>query len=212
MALEWIRDVGEFGRIGLWQISEELDFLLNRLSLSDRDQNIILGMTNENRKKQWLVARLLVKELVGRQCEVVYDESGRPSLSGSNTHISFSHSADMVASMVNSKHEVGIDIQETKGKIQNIQHKFLSAKELKHTAGDLNKLHIYWCAKEALFKFYGKGNVDFRKHLYIHDFENEHEGIMRGEIRKDDCNQMLDLKYEQLGNYFLVYVEKIVTT
>jgi len=41
---------------------------------------------------------------------------------------------------------------------------------------NLKDLYYYWCAKEAMYKWYAKGNLDFIADLYVD--KNEKKGII----------------------------------
>ena len=112
---------------------------------------------------------LLTREDQRRDC--LKDQYGKPFLDGSNQFISFSHSEDLVAVAV-SDVPVGIDIQLGVEKIARISHKFVNSEEASFANRDLlTNLHLIWGAKEAVFKAYGRKEVDFRKHMTFRETE-----------------------------------------
>ena len=69
---------------------------------------------------------------------------------------------------------------------------------------------MLWGAKESLYKLYGKGNLDFRKHLLVREFKLKSEGDFVGVIDKDDKMIKVDGYYSKVGKFVLVYVlEKV---
>ena len=70
----------------------------------------------------------------------------------------------MVAVITHPSLPCGLDIEQRNAKIGRIARKFVNAEEEAFcSATDLDRLHIIWGAKEAMFKWYGLGGVDFRK-------------------------------------------------
>ena len=75
----------------------------------------------------------------------------------------------------------------------------------------LEHLHVYWGAKEALFKAYGKGELDFRLNIPIDAFDYKNtEGAFKGSVIKDDFNKNFDIYFKKIEHYILVYaIEKL---
>ena len=60
-------------------------------------------------------------------------------------------------------------------KIGRLQDKFLSVTEQELTRNDIQKITLTWAAKEAVFKYYGLGSVDFKSDMPIQGISwNEH--------------------------------------
>jgi 4'-phosphopantetheinyl transferase len=194
--------------IGIWECVENETFFEQSIQLYSEEVN---ELTNTSPRKQleWLSSRYLLQLLTGKNYRLatIKDENGKPYLIGSNQHISLSHSSKFTAAVISSEF-TGIDIQYYTDKIERIKKKFLSDKEDEYYAlnPSINLLHIYWGAKEALFKVYGKGSVDFKKHLYIEPFSIEKEGEFIGNILKDDVKFRYNMKYILHDEYVLVYV------
>ncbi|NJN77515.1 MAG: 4'-phosphopantetheinyl transferase superfamily protein, partial [Saprospiraceae bacterium] len=111
---------------------------------------------NDRRKTEWLAARYLLQELLGKNVFCYSDEFGKPILKNSDKHLSISHSRGLVTVIV-SDFSIGIDIQVIVSKIQRIAYKFMREEENESldVKKHLEHLHIYWGAKEALYKAYG---------------------------------------------------------
>ena len=76
-------------------------------------------------------------------------------------------------------------------------------------------MHVYWGAKEALYKAYGKGELDFKKNILVEPFLYENipyhasDGEFQGTILKEDFKKNFNLFYRKIDNYILVYaIEK----
>jgi len=72
----------------------------------------------------------------------------------------------------------------------------MSPQELAASKGDEWQLLTYWCAKEALYKYYSKGNVEFSQNLYLHPFQLKTKGILLGKIMMPDLGTEFPLGYE----------------
>ncbi|MGH2563493.1 MAG: 4'-phosphopantetheinyl transferase family protein, partial [Ginsengibacter sp.] len=98
-------------------------------------------------------------------------QSNKPLLPDESFHFSISHCGDFAASMISKDKSAGIDVELITPKVELIQHKFLSNDELK-LLPELNTrfLTLSWSCKEAVYKWYGKGGVDFKNHIYLNEF------------------------------------------
>ena len=74
----------------------------------------------------------------------------------------------------------------------------------------LEQLHVYWGAKEALYKAYGKRKLEFREHIILEPFEYSVSfGQCRGYVKKDAEFLIFDIHYRLIENYMLVYAMQI---
>ena len=203
------------GRLGIWHITEDEDFFLKKLPLTDTERTEIEATTGR-KKLEKLAGKMLLQQLTGWTFLIIKNENGKPFFKDSNLHISLSHSGDYVAGIV-SDHVVGIDIQYLTDKVERVAWRVMN--EVKFKSLDPNNrlehLHVYWGAKEALFKTYGHKAMDFRKHLVVTPFAympNDHSLAMKiteGSIEKDNRLHWFDIYYQKIKNYILVYaIEK----
>jgi phosphopantetheinyl transferase len=154
----------------------------------------------------------LIKKLIDTSCSVIYDEKGKPYLLNDTRHISISHSHARLAIIVNQSEATGIDIELIRDKVLKIKHKFLATNELLDASEDVEKLLIYWAAKETLYKIYGLKEVDFIEHLLVKPFTKHNLGTIIGEINLPTFNEKFELHYQVLPNYVLVYALSKITT
>lgn len=156
------------------------------------------------REREQLGTQYLLKQLLKlTEVPLEYTPQRKPYLKGRTEHISISHSHDKLAVIVNRQEPTGIDIELIRDKIRNIQHKFLSDKELLEANNEVDKLLTYWAAKEALYKVYGLKEVEFRSHLMV-EWSGEKE--LRGQIVLKDFVKTYRLAVETIESYKLVYV------
>ncbi len=197
-------------RLALWHITEGFEDLV---ALQNCPIDPILLDVNELLKKQRLCARILINLLGPETCnEIAYDVFNKPFLLHSTFKISISHSQDLVAVIISATKETGIDIERIKPTIERISSKFMSERELAvvETPNRMEHLTIYWCAKEALYKYYGKKGLIFRDNLFVEPFTPENYGRIKGHISIGDFTITLSLCYEKIGEYMLVYVSDIL--
>ena len=71
-------------------------------------------------------------------------------------------------------------------------------------------LTLYWCAKESLYKLYGKKNLRFKENLFVEPFEYLGKGKIKAEIILDSMKSKYILRYEKISsgdkNYMFTYV------
>ena len=154
----------------------------------------------------------LLAHLTTDRTQLIYDDKGKPHLSNDSRHLSISHSHDRLVIIINEKEETGIDIELLRDKVLKIKHKFLSVSELADANDDVEKLLIYWAAKETLYKIYGLKEVDFIKHLAIEPFMKQTHGKLKGFINLSNFNASFELNYQLVDNYALVYALKKITS
>lgn len=198
----------EYSTYAIWRIEESEDWFLEQLQLSVSEQaqlEVIKGW----RRMEWLAVRKLVAELLpqGERAILVKDEHGKPHLHNSPLQVSISHSHELAAAMIGEP-ILGIDIQKIVEKIGRLAPRFLSPRELAfiHPAEQrIVHLHVCWCAKEALYKAYGKREIDFCEHLLLEPFVYQPEGgTFSGKVIKDAYEASFDLSYQQIEDCILV--------
>ncbi|HMR92946.1 MAG TPA: 4'-phosphopantetheinyl transferase superfamily protein, partial [Chitinophagaceae bacterium] len=100
-------------------------------------------------------------------------DTRKPYLADEAYHFSISHCGDYAAAIVSTQCRVGIDIEIPVPKINAVRNKFLSPRELAlwdtnpASPAHLEDLTLAWSAKEAVFKWYGLGQVDFSEHIRL---------------------------------------------
>jgi 4'-phosphopantetheinyl transferase len=180
--------------IAIWNLQESLE------ELTQQSANIsIPDFNNEKRQKEYLASRLLLKDITPNT-KITYNEYGAPKLENGK-HISISHSKNLVAIII-SKQKVGIDIEQISKKPLRLSSKFIS--DNTHQNLTKEKATLIWCCKEAIYKWYQKGNIDFIKDIKLYNFEIAEKGILTTEFK----TERLFLNYQKIHNHYLVYVCK----
>ena len=171
MPLVYQQNINPSTKIGVWHITEDEVFFARQVHLQR-------GIPNVHKRLQHLAGRLLLKELFpGFPHELIQiADTLKPFLPDEKYHFSISHCGDYAAAIVSTDYRVGMDIEMIHPKVANVQHKFLSSVELslltEESVGGENEssirlLTLSWCIKESLFKWDGRGGIDFKKHLLI---------------------------------------------
>jgi phosphopantetheinyl transferase (holo-ACP synthase) len=206
------KEISASSKIAIWNITESLEDFLKMKQFSPDDLSVMNIFSYEHRKKEWLVARILAEQLSGeKNLRIIYDEHNKPFLENSKKHTSISHSHNFLAVILDNK-ETGIDIELIKPKILRIKEKFMSNEELNLLQKENleEQLTVYWCAKESLYKLYGKKELAFKENLSIEPFQYSGKGIIKGWIKKSLFQKSFQLQYEELNsgddNYMLAYV------
>ncbi len=170
MPLVYQQNINSCTKLGVWHIAEDEDFFLGKVILQN-------SITHPHKRLQHLAGRYVLKQLFPDfPLELIRIAGTRkPFLQDEQYHFSISHCGEYAAVIASSRNRVGVDIEVPQEKIERIQHKFLTQSEL-NKIGALSTdrrqaLTIAWSIKEAMFKWYGSGKVDFRGHMTIHDIE-----------------------------------------
>lgn len=190
--------------IMVWQIIEPISFFLDRLPIEETD----LPSSYPERNAQWLAARYLLHKVIDGP-EILKDHNQKPYLVNDLRYISISHSFDVAAIMVADR-PCGIDIEKDLPRLQRIATKFILPEDLIRIGSSPQyNDHLYriWCAKEAMFKAYGLGQLNFKNHLSL-----DMSAIMRsdpsfnGTLSKESLTLRFNLNYEHIAHqYHLVY-------
>lgn len=153
-------------RCCVWQVTESLEQLL--ALLPDGGQacwaEAQRRFTSSKRQLEFVSVRVLLAQMLSRQVVIAYHDSGKPYLADSSLKISISHTADVVAVMLSSCAEVGVDVEQYGERVCRVAPRFLSDMEQVQVPGVWPKL-ILWSAKETVYKMMDCRDVDFRTHL-----------------------------------------------
>lgn len=209
MGLLFVQEVGEDCLLGMWEIQEDFDTLNSMVRLADEDQKTLDGFMSYQRKLEWLSVRVLMNEVLKKECRIVYVER-KPFLADGSHNISISHSGNLTSVLVSKKLRVGIDLEQMSQKIHNIAHKFMNENELINDSPELETLHLYihWCAKEALYKICDKQDINFKQNLTILPFEPKQQGEIIGHVHNIHANEQYNMSYFLLNGYVVVWCNK----
>jgi len=206
MPLIKIHHTGKQSAWALWFISEGEDEISSVLK-EKLENNIIHPI----KRREWLAGRMILQQLTkhfGLEYQgTAKDELGKPYLKNLPHHISLSHSYPYVAAQIDLHQEIGIDLEQPKQKLLTIAHRILAPGELKDAGQDVVKHCVYWCAKESMYKAYGKKGLFFSDHLHVEPFTLKNSGDIRGTINFDNDKRELTMTYVIQPDYVLVHTK-----
>ncbi|TDG37183.1 4'-phosphopantetheinyl transferase superfamily protein [Pedobacter changchengzhani] len=211
MPIVYNKKINGDSTLAIWKIEETEEELLNGLQLKQHELDLISSFNNGKRLLHWLSTRLLLRTMLATAdyIDCKFDEHGKPFLANFDYEISLSHSYDYAAVMISKSCAVGVDIELIKHKIKTIKHKFLSDLELaqKQIGDNIDGLYVCWCAKEAIYKWYGKKGLEFRQHIHIKPFKLKKEGSLTAVVELPTGFKELTVNYfKTADNYMVGYV------
>ncbi|MBO9619499.1 MAG: 4'-phosphopantetheinyl transferase superfamily protein [Niabella sp.] len=199
MPLVFQETINSFTRLALWKIEEDEAFFKEKVPLHRQ-------VTHWHKMLQHLAGRYLLQHLFpGFPLHLIQiADTRKPYIADEAFHFSISHCGDFAAAIVSTQERVGIDIELPVNKVLRIQHKFINPSE----KAILNPLTLeeytqIWSAKEAVFKWYGAGNVDFREHIRFTDYDDART-CFRCHFTK--TNDRFSVQLQQLNGLCLSYV------
>jgi 4'-phosphopantetheinyl transferase len=198
----------ENGKIGIWKFQESSEELQQIFRFSEIEKEKFQSFKYEYRKREFLSIRLLLETMLGKKVEIFYTSGRKPRLTSNSYFISISHSADLAVVLL-SKKNTGVDVENIQRNTEKIATRFLSEKEIKDVTNSPNsKLQrmLYWCAKEAAFKFSVWPEIEFKTQINIHHFDlNTEGGIFYGQMSKKLPYTNLAFHYFFCENNVIVY-------
>ena len=200
--------IGTETQIIIWRMDENFLHLKEIADLSDNNLIKISTLTEKQQREQ-LTSRYLLQQLTGKNyCK---DAHGKPHLEDSPSAISISHSRDFLVVAV-SAHLIGIDIQYQTPRLKKIAARVMNEEKLNQLdiSDELLHLHIYWGAKEALFKAYGERNLHFKNNILIKPFLklpdnlNVLQQVTMGTVTKNNYLKNFKIFFQLINDYVLV--------
>jgi phosphopantetheinyl transferase len=204
--------ISENTRLGVWKIEETEEFFKGNVP-QHRD------VTHPHKRLQHLAGRYLLQFLFPdfpyHLIEIA--DTRKPFLPDELYHFSISHCGDYAAAIVSKDKRVGTDIEIPSEKVLKISNKFLNEKEysifnIQHsilndrlTTIDYRLMTLLWSAKESVFKWYGNGEVDFKKHIHLRSFSISNNYSRLNAIFVKN-NQELIIDYRIFENLVLAWV------
>lgn len=206
MPLFYQQDINHNTKLAVWKIAEEESFFLEKVSLK-RD------ITHPHKRLQHLAGRYLLAYLFPDfpSEAIAIADTRKPFLPEEEYHFSISHCGDYAAAIVSRTERVGVDVELLTPRVERIKHKFLHPDELlmvhDSKLDQITLLTLLWSAKEAMFKWWGNGDVDFSEALRIQELPQDQQGTLAASFIKDQSHTDLSLHYQLFGNLTLVWAD-----
>lgn len=209
MPLFFQQQVNEHTQLAIWKIEEPEAFFAVPLQRS---------ITHPHKRLQHLAGRYLLRFLFPDfPLELIQvADTRKPFLANELFHFSISHCGGFAAVLVSTKNRVGVDIELITDKIRKVQHKFSAVDEVaifqtafeNHVTDSKNReLTLIWCCKEAVFKWYGTGEVDFKNHMQVQAVKKSDDKLFQTTIGfKKEKEQLLLLQARFFDDLCLSYV------
>jgi len=211
MPLFYQHNINDSAKLAVWHITESEDFFSEKVNWKN-------NISHPHKRLQHLAGRYLL-QLLHPDFPlhlISISDSKKPVLSNEEFHFSISHCGDYAAAIVSENKSVGIDVELVTPKIELIKNKFLTEEEIhlisasNYQLSTINYqlLTLFWSAKEAIFKWHGKGSVDFKRNMIIHRlfYENE-KGFIDADFIKEE-RVHLKIEFRFFKNISLAWVMK----
>lgn len=191
-------------KLGIWKIDEQMSFFAGQIPF----QSVA---AHESRQLQQLATRyvlyILQHDFPFTAIEI--NASGKPYLQDCRLQFNLSHTSLLAAAIVSDRISVGIDVEKISPRVLKIQHKFINEDEAVGLVGktideQISILTKYWTIKEAVYKWWGKGSVDFAGDICIQTTVQE-EKLVSVYFNKEG-GMILEVNCFQLADHWVTYV------
>lgn len=166
---------------------------------TDEERRTATSFGAEQRRREWLSWRAVVRRELGRETTIAYNEQGAPCIVGGELHLSVSHARDRVAVLL-SEEPCGVDLERTDRRFERVKSKYLTADE-ELLSDDPRFRAVAWSAKEALYKYAGEEGLSFTEDIRILAFSGEE---LTAQIKKGE-ELRLTICYPEEG-YVVAYL------
>lgn len=186
----------------VWRITETEAELARMIPVED-----ILSaerFASPKRRVQHMAARAAVREVVP-EGEIKYTPAGAPyttDTAGNIVHIGVSHTDGMAAVIVSAS-RCAVDIEHTGRDFGAARDRFITQAEREFADSDLPEFAAaVWCAKETLYKYSGRRELDFLKDLRI--TRSDIAGLcMEGCV---DDSEGIVIRILRFGEHIITYI------
>lgn len=206
MPIFFQQDIDDNTKLGVWKIEEGEHFFLKQVPLQKE-------ITHPHKRLQHLAGRFLLKHLYPDfPVELIkIADTRKPFLEDEAYHFSISHCSNYAAAIVSKTERVGIDIEMPTPKVERIKNKFLNGEELKMFEETTNeganfKLTLLWSCKEAVYKWWSYGGVDFSEKIRLQSFQLQPSGNLSAQFLLGDQKNLL-LHYKIFDSLCLAWLK-----
>ena len=126
---------------------------------------------NEKRRREHLAWRRIVRRELGAKVHIDYNDVGAPIVDTADRWISVAHGGESVAVAIADK-PVGVDIESINRDFDRVVLRYMTDAEIA-LSEDRRWACFVWCAKEAMYKLYGRRGVELRGELRVDSFDSE---------------------------------------
>ncbi len=119
----------------------------------------------ERRCREWLTWRMLVRRELGRGVRIAYDSAGAPVLPDGEASLGVSHCEGCVVVCLADR-PCAVDVEVLTRDFSRAASKYMTSDE-RMLADDPHWPAVVWCAKETLYKYAGRRELDLLRDLRI---------------------------------------------
>ena len=209
MPVFYQQTIDRHSKIGIWKIEETEQFFLQTVPLQNE-------ITHPHKRLQHLAGRYLLRYLFP---DFPYEliriaDTRKPFLENDAYHFSISHCGDYAAAIVSREKRVGVDVELYSEKVERVRKKFVSSLEESVLEGFAPDNHyskylaLLWSSKEAIFKWYGAGQIDFKKHMQLQSihFDQFKELVYCDFLFSKEKPQLLKLRSVLMDKFVLSWI------
>jgi phosphopantetheinyl transferase len=219
MPLFFQQQLNAHTQLGVWKIEEPETFFQVPLQRS---------ITHPHKRLQHLAGRYLLPYLAPDfpLPLIKIADTRKPYLEDEAYHFSLSHCGSFAAAIVSKAKRVGIDIEAVSAKVERINHKFISAAESNllsawkndtfinsslstanaHLSSPFQLPTLLWSCKEAIFKWYSLGEMDFKEHMQAKKITKTAEGLETDFLFTKNAALLIKLHSRFFGDLCLSYI------
>ncbi len=117
------------------------------------------------RCREWLTWRMLVRRELGRGVRIAYDSAGAPVLPDGEASLGVSHCEGSVVVCLADR-PCAVDVEVLTRDFSRAASKYMTSDE-RMLADDPHWPAVVWCAKETLYKYAGRRELDLLRDLRI---------------------------------------------
>ena len=209
MALVHFEEINTETCWGIWKIEETEEDLLFMLDPAKTDYTHFESIQHPRIRLESVASRMIVKELCerfGYEYQGIFkNKNGKPFLYNSPLNISYSHTEEFAAAIIHKEKPCGIDLEHIQDKMVKVSARFLSETEIETTGDDKEKICIYWCAKEAMYKLYNLKDTEFKGNLKVSAFNKDQKGALEGTIHVGSFLSKTNVHYQIFGEVVAAY-------
>lgn len=211
MPLHSLTPLSNQSLLGLWQLEEPAEALLQILPGPEQYAAIQPAGRDETRSRQWLAGRALahetLREFTSDSSILINDVNGRPFFEQLPAFaVSLSHSGQWVACVVATQGHVGTDVELVRDKAQKLAPRFLSEAERVDAGDEAAKHSLYWSAKETLYKLHSRRGLVFKEQILLDPFKLREAGVLTGHLLLENSRSEHQIHYQRLTpDYVLTY-------
>lgn len=209
MPLLFQNQVTDSTAAAVWKIEEDETFFLRKVPL-------LQDVSHPHKRLQHLAGRYLLALLIPHFpfYDIKINEARKPYLPSHQYRFSISHCGDYAAVIISPQSDCGIDIELISPKTEKVRAKYLNEDELQYVQS-LQNIHqtkykenelytICWCAKEAVYKWWGNGKIDFRQNIQIRELLPE-KSEMRIRFQKEETGTELLLHLAEFNELVMAW-------